>query len=88
MSNGFLYSITNKLSISSLTQPPHVNFQPPDATFLIFQECESSELVVLVWVSSSHSSLTRDFENPIRALSLHWIGPLLTPSLHKNGQFM
>ena len=33
VSNGFLYSITNTLSISSLTQPPDAIFQPPDATF-------------------------------------------------------
>ena len=53
MSNGFLYSITNTLSISSLTQPPDANsqtpgvtlkeelevlmFQPPDATYHYFK---------------------------------------------------
>ena len=77
MSNGFLYSITNTLSISSLTQPPDASFQPPDATFSIFQECQSSESEVLVWVSPNHSSSTRDLEKPILALPLHWIGPLL-----------
>ena len=65
------------MSISSLTQPPDASFQPPDATFSIFQECQSSESEVLVWVSPSHSSSTRDLEKPILALPLHWIGPLL-----------
>ena len=51
--------------------------QPPDATFLIFQECQSCESEVLVWVSPNHSSSTRDLEKPILALPLHWIGPLL-----------
>ena len=64
------------MSISSLTQPPDASFQPPDATFSIFQECQSSESEVLVWVSPSHSSSTRDLEKPILALPLHWIGPI------------
>ena len=53
-------------------------FQPPDATFSIFQECQSCESEVLVWVSPNHSSSTRDLEKPILALPLHRIGPLLT----------
>ena len=51
-------------------------FQPPDATFSIFEECQSCESEVLVWVSPNHSSSTRDLEKPILALPLHWIGPL------------
>ena len=54
------------------------NSQPPDAIFSIFQECQSSESEVLVWVSPSHSSSTRDLEKPILALPLHWIGPFLS----------
>ena len=72
------------MSISSLTQPPDANLQPldansqpPDAAFSIFQECQSSESEVLVWVSPSHSFLTRNLEKPILALPLHWIGPIL-----------
>ena len=52
-------------------------FQPPDATFSIFQECQSCESEVLVWVSPNHSSSTRDLEKPILALPLHRIGPFL-----------
>ena len=48
-------------------------FQPPDATFSIFQECQSCESDVLVWVSPNHSSLTRDLEKPILALMTHLI---------------
>ena len=59
------------------SQPPDATFQPPDATFSIFQECQSCELEVLVWVSPNYSSLTRDLEKPILALPLHWIGPIL-----------
>ena len=55
-------------------------FQPPDATFSIFQECQSCESEVLVWVSPNHSSSTRDLEKPILALPLHRIGPILTLS--------
>ena len=80
MSNGFLYSITDTLSISSLTQPPDANSQPPDATFLIFQECQSSEAEVLVWVSPSHSCSTRDLEKPILALPLRRIGRFNAPN--------
>ena len=50
-------------------------FQPLDATFLIFQECQSCESKVLVWVSPSHSSSTLDLEKPILALPLHRIAP-------------
>ena len=57
-------------------------FQPPDATFSIFQECQSCESEVLVWVSPNHSSSTRDLEKPILALPLHGIGPLLYLCLH------
>ena len=32
------------------------NSQPPDAIFSIFQECQSSESEVLVWVSPSQGS--------------------------------
>ena len=56
-------------------------FQPPDATFSIFQECQSCESEVLVWVSPNHSSSTRDLEKPILALPLHRIGPILTLSV-------
>ena len=56
------------MSISSL-------IQPPDATFSIFQEFQSCESEVLVWVSPNHSSLTRDLEKPILALPLYRIGP-------------
>ena len=52
-------------------------FQPPDATFSIFQECQSCESEVLVWVSPNPSSSTRDLEKPILALPLHRNGPLL-----------
>ena len=54
-------------------------FQPPNATFSIFQECQSCESEVLVWVSPNHSSSTRDLEKPILALPLHRIGPLPYP---------
>ena len=63
------------------TQPPDAISQPPDATFSIFQECQSCESEVLVWVSPNHSSSTRDLEKPILALPLHRIGPL------KNAKF-
>ena len=53
------------------TQPPDANSQPLDATFSIFQECQSCE---------SESSSTRDLEKPILALPLHWIGPIPTLS--------
>ena len=44
-----LYVLLNLLM--PLFQPPDVTFQPPDATFSIFQECQSFESEVLVWVS-------------------------------------
>ena len=71
-----LYVLLNLLMpILNLLMPL---FQPPDATFSIFQECQSSESEVLVWVSPNHSSSTRDQEKPILALPLHRIGPILT----------
>ena len=70
-----LYVLLNLLMpILNLLMPL---FQPPDASFSIFQECQSCESEVLVWVSPNHSSSTRDLEKPILALPLHWIGPLL-----------
>ena len=69
-----LYVLLNLLMpILNLLMPL---FQPPNATFSIFQECQSCESEVLVWVCPNHSSSTRDLEKPILALPLHWIGPL------------
>ena len=48
-------------------------FQPPDATFSIFQECQSCESEVLVWVFPNHESKTSDLEKPILALPIHRI---------------
>ena len=71
-----LYVLLNLLMpILNLLMPL---FQPPDATFSIFQECQSCESEVLVRVSPNHSSSTRDLEKPILALPLHRIGPILT----------
>ena len=75
----------NKKESVSIVQYRHFAFntgtlcftQPPDATFSIFQECQSCESEVLVWVSPNHSSSTRDLEKPILALPLHRIGPML-----------
>ena len=63
------------------SQPPFANFQPPDATFSIFQEWQSCESEVLAWVSPSPLSSTCDLEKPILALPLHRIGPLLMDAL-------
>ena len=77
-----LYVLLNLLMpILNLLMPL---FQPPDATFSIFQECQSCESEVLVWVSPNHSSSTRDLEKPILALPLHRIGPLLGKEKHSS----
>ena len=81
-----LYVLLNLLMpILNLLMPL---FQPPDATFSIFQECQSCESEVLVWVSPNHSSSTRDLEKPILALPLHRIGPILTLYFDDNVRVM
>ena len=83
------YRSDNKKESVGIVQYQHFSFntgtlwftQPPDATFSIFQECQSSESEVLVWVSPNHSSSTRDLEKPILALPVHWIGTFQVSSV-------